>query len=224
MDCGAWALKLCWLVCEAACLFWVATGARVAVIGDFGRNTAAEAQVAQMINDWDATSTLDAVLTTGDNNYDTGSSLDIDQNVGKHYSRYMYEYKILYGSAGLANAPATGPNRFWPLPGNHDWGNVCGTSGSLVPYLAYMPVGGKSYYDVVIGDMHFFMLDSDCNEPDGTSKTSVQANWTKARLENSTSTFKVAHLAAHSQTASHTASSAKTAPTVHSCWRPLTAP
>ncbi len=76
-----------------------------------------------------------------------GSADTIDQNVGKHYRRWMHPYKGSYGKGS-----ADGLNHFWPVPGNHDWGNECNSSdASLRPYLDYMPVKRQRYYQQDIG-------------------------------------------------------------------------
>lgn len=36
--------------------------------------------------------------------------------------------------------------------------------GQLDVYLSYMPVSGRRYYDVVVGSVHIFSLDSDPRE------------------------------------------------------------
>jgi hypothetical protein len=48
-----------------------------------------------------------------------------------------------------------------------------------------------SYYDLVQGPIHFFMLDSDSREPDGTSSSSKQALWLKEKLAGSNALFNV---------------------------------
>jgi hypothetical protein len=50
---------------------------RFAVIGDYGHNTAAEAQVAALVAGWNP----DFVITTGDNNYPSGEAATIDQHI-----------------------------------------------------------------------------------------------------------------------------------------------
>lgn len=76
-----------------------------------------------------------------------GSADTIDQNVGKHYRHWMYPYKGSYGKGS-----SDGRNHFWPVPGNHDWGNECNNSdANLRPYLDYMPVKRQRYYYQGIG-------------------------------------------------------------------------
>ncbi len=72
-------------------------------------------QVTDMLEEWEAAGRLDALLTTGDNNYENGQAENIDKNVGKYYSQWMYPYNGDYGSGA-----SDGVNRFWPIPGESD--------------------------------------------------------------------------------------------------------
>jgi hypothetical protein len=49
--------------------------------------------------------------------------------------------------------------------------------------------GNERYYDFVKGNIHFFSIDSDPNEPDGRDSNSVQAQWLKAGLAASSSRY-----------------------------------
>ncbi|MDD4890458.1 MAG: metallophosphoesterase [Phycisphaerae bacterium] len=162
-----------------------------AVIGDFGANTAGESSVATMVKSWNPA----FVVTTGDNNYSSGSATTIDQNIGKYYQEFIGNYPGTYGP-GAGNGP--GQNRFFPILGNHDWG----TAGAT-PYLNYFTLpgnglanssGNERYYDFVAGNVHFFMYDSNSIEPDGRMLGSVQANWLQSRLASSTSTWNMVFL------------------------------
>ena len=55
------------------------------------------------------------------------------------------------------------------------------------PYLNYFTLpaggqGGERYYTFTQGPVQFFAIDSDPAEPDGTSSTSVQAQWLHSQL------------------------------------------
>ena len=89
--------------------------------------------------------------------YAAGGADTIDQNVGKHYGSFMWPLASNYSSGAPDHV-----NRFFPCPGNHDWGNR--GRGNLDAYLEYMPVGGRRTYDVVLDDVHLFALSSDSNE------------------------------------------------------------
>ena len=152
--------------------------ARFAVIGDYGVDSPQEAAVAKMVASWNP----DFVITTGDNNYPLGEASTIDRNIGKHYGRFIGNYRGAFG-------PGSAINRFWPSPGNHDW-----DTGSLEPYLDYFTLPGNGrYYDVVVGPVHLFAVDSDPREPDGASEESVQARWLEAAITASSACFQVVY-------------------------------
>jgi len=152
--------------------------ARFAVIGDYGIDSEAEARVARMVSGWNP----DFVITTGDNNYPSGEAATIDANIGKHYGRFIGNYRGAYG----AGSPM---NRFWPSAGNHDWDGA-----ALAPYLDYFTLpGNERYYDVVIGPVHLYAVDSDPREPDGNTEESTQARWLRTALAASSSCFDVVY-------------------------------
>ncbi len=125
------------------------------------------------------------IVTVGDNFYDAPSSIDAD--IGQYYQDYIYPYRGSYG-------PGATVNKFWPVLGNHDWGNTYPNPTGDQAYLNYftLPNNGR-YYDFVRGPVHFFALDSDANEPDGNTSTSVQAQWLKSRLAAATEPWKVVY-------------------------------
>ena len=154
------------------------TSARFAVIGDYGSVSSAERDVANLVKNWSP----DFIITVGDNNYPDGAASTIDANIGQFYHSFIYPYKGTYG-AGAAQ------NRFFPCLGNHDWY----TSGAQ-PYLDYFTLpNNERYYDFVRGPVHFFAIDSDPNEPNGTSSTSTQGNWLKNKLAASTAKWKIVY-------------------------------
>ena len=150
-----------------------------AVIGDYGVDTPAKAQVVDLILSWGP----DLILTTGDNNYPIGSQESIDQNIGKYFHSFIFPYLGEYG-------PGAPHNRFFPSLGNHD---VITQAGQ--PYLDYFSLpGNERYYDFVWGPVHFFALDNQSNEPDGVGRSSLQAQWLKAQLEASTAPWQVVYM------------------------------
>lgn len=154
---------------------------RLAVIGDFGMDNQAEADVAALVASWQP----DAVLTTGDNNYPDGRAETIDANIGKHYAAFIHPYRGAYGPGATAN-------RFFPALGNHDWHTTAGSPPLPQPSLDYFDLpGNERYYDVVIGPVHVFVVDSDAHEPDGIESTSVQADWLRQGLVNSTAPWRI---------------------------------
>lgn len=151
-----------------------------AVIGDYGADDPDELHVSQLVKSW----TPDFVVTTGDNNYPSGEASTIDRNVGKYYAEFIGDYRGQYG-------PGSATNRFWPSIGNHEYYNPDG----LKPYLDYFKdlPGNKRYYEVQIGRVALFAINSDDHEPDGITATSVQAAWLRDRLAASTACFKIVY-------------------------------
>lgn len=104
------------------------------------------------------------VVSVGDDTYND----NLHQDVGAYYGRYVSS------------------NRFFSVMGNHDWDN------GVDRYTSYFDFpGNERYYDFTLGRIHFFMIDSDPREPDGIDAGSAQAQWLKAKLQASTSTFNV---------------------------------
>jgi tartrate-resistant acid phosphatase type 5 len=152
------------------------SGAVFAVIGDFGDGSADEGAVAKLVKSWRP----EFVVTTGDDNYPDGAAETIDKHIGAFYAELIGDY---HGAFGTGSAK----NRFWPTLGNHDW-----RAAGAKPYLDYFTLpGNERYYDVVLGAVHLFALDSDPHEPDGTTETSVQGQWLKQRLAASKACFKL---------------------------------
>jgi tartrate-resistant acid phosphatase type 5 len=150
-----------------------------AVIGDYGAASEDEGPVADLVK----RERPDFIITTGDNNYPSGAAATIDQNIGRFYADYIFPYKGRYG-------PGARVNRFFPSLGNHDW-----YTPGAGPYLDYFSLpGNERYYEFVKGDVHFFAVDSDPNEPDGIVATSVQAAWLKRSLAASTAAWQVVYM------------------------------
>lgn len=141
--------------------------ARFAVIGDFGIVGEPAAQVAALVRGWQP----DFVVTTGDNNYPDGEAETIDVNIGQYYQEFINDYRGQYG-------PGSATPRFFPVLGSHDWRTAQGQ-----PYYNYFTLpGNERYYDFVWGPIHFFMLNTNPEEPDGTRITSAQGQWLQKRL------------------------------------------
>ena len=151
---------------------------RFAVIGDFGEGNQGEEDVANLVKSWEP----DFIITTGDNNYPVGSAETIDDHIGKYYHEFIYPYNGAYGDGA-------DKNRFFPSLGNHDWMTL-----NAQPYLDYFTLPGiERYYDFVWGPIHFFVVNSDSNEPDGVSRISTQAMWLQSKLEESDSIWKIVY-------------------------------
>ncbi len=143
---------------------------RVAVIGDYGHDGEdnGNAAVSKLVKSIDP----NFIITLGDNIYPAAKTMKaVDNVVGRYYSKYLSQ------------------GNFYPSIGNHDVEN-----GKLPTYLSYFkPPGNGRYYDFVCGPVHFFSLNSDSLEQDGTSSHSQQAKWLKKKLEASTAKFKVVY-------------------------------
>ena len=158
------------------------TSITFAAIGDYGSNDANEQDVALLVKSWNP----DFIITLGDNNYPDGEASTIDGAIGKYYREYIYPYRGSYGAGGSTN-------RFWPCIGNRDWDNQNGAK--LQPYLDYFTLpNNERYYDIVRGPVHLFAIDSDADEPDGITSTSVQAQWLRSKLAASTAPWKIVYL------------------------------
>src|SRR3972149_3571495 len=106
---------------------------KFAVIGDYGANTQAEEDVANLVKSWNP----EFIVTVGDNNYENGSASTIDENIGQYYHEFIFPYLGTYGNGSPDS------NRFFPVPGNHDW-NI----PNLIPYLDYFTLlNNKRFYD-----------------------------------------------------------------------------
>jgi hypothetical protein len=158
---------------------------KFAVIGDYGNAGVNDLAVANLVKSWNP----DFIITVGDNNYDYGEAPTIDQNIGQYYADWIFPYSGIYGMDTATT------NRFFPVPGNHDWdSDLVNPKYGLDPYLDYFTLpddNDERYYDFVWGDVHFFMIDSDEREPDGNTDASVQALWIKNKMETSTAKWKV---------------------------------
>jgi len=135
--------------------------------------------VAELVHSWQ----VDYVLTVGDNNYPDGKVRSIDKNIGQYYHDYIHPYQGGYGEGASEN-------RFLPALGNHDW-----NTGNINAYLEYFTLpGNERYYDVEMGPVHLFVIDSNVEEPDGRDANSVQAQWLQAELSAATAPWKLVTL------------------------------
>ncbi len=170
-----------------------------AVIGDFGTNDDIEAAVSSMIAGWNP----DLVVGLGDNYYaQVGgvTSQKYDLAVGKYFCNFL---KDITTSGTFCPGGLSPANRFFPALGDHDYVDGGSTNGLPTTYTDYFNLPGtgytsssnnERYYDFVSGPVHFFILnswDAAGAEPDGTSSTSVQAQWLQTGLAASTSTWNI---------------------------------
>jgi hypothetical protein len=160
-------------------------GQTFAIIGDYGSAGSDEEDVANLLKSWNP----DFVITTGDNNYPDGAASTIDENIGQYYHEFIYPYLGSYGQGASSN-------KFFPSLGNHDW-----VTPDAQPYLDYFTLPyNERYYEFVWGDVHFFAIDSDSDDPDGAKHPSIQSQWLQSALAASTSQWKIVyfHQAAYS--------------------------
>ena len=149
---------------------------RFAVFGDYGDTSlSGEQAVAQLVHGWN----VDFILTVGDNVY---APQTIDNAIGQFYHDYIGNYKGAYGSGSAVN-------RFFPTIGNHEYDD-----GNVPGYLNYFTLpDNERYYDFQVGSVRFFALNSNSEEPDGDSASSVQGQWLQSALATSEALFNVAY-------------------------------
>jgi hypothetical protein len=151
---------------------------RFAAFGDYG-NRAGTPLVAQLVKALD----VDFIITTGDNVY---GDEPIDGQIGRYYSDYIGNYTGAYG-------PGSPTHRFFPALGNHDYSDEAGGTNASA-YLSYFTLpGNERYYDFVQGPVHFFVLNSNREERDGITSSSVQAQWLQDGLANSASPYNIVY-------------------------------
>jgi hypothetical protein len=162
-----------------------------AVIGDYGTGDAHEAAVEALVASWQP----QFVVSLGDNHYSSAGgegASRYDRSVGRYYGRWIE--RSLMGGSGEASR-----NAFFPCLGNHDYAGVFSGSSWYLDYFNLPGTqfssssGNERYYDFVQGDVHFFALNSNSEEPDGKSSGSRQAAWLKAELSRTTSRFNVVY-------------------------------
>ena len=112
-------MKIIFLFFFLPSLLFSQSSIRFAVIGDYGYAGTNEHDVANLVASWNP----EFVITTGDNNYESGASTTIDANIGQYYHSFISPYTGSYGSGDTVN-------RFFPCLGNHDW-----VASGATPYL-----------------------------------------------------------------------------------------
>lgn len=119
---------------------------------------------------------------------------------------------LCYGSQPLATqvnanySAEKAAGKLWPSLGNHEYSDACGGGNNASGYRAYFSLpNNERYYDFKRGPVHFFVLNSNKQEPAGVSATSTQANWLKGKLAASTSPWQVVffHHAPYSSGSEH---------------------
>ena len=170
-----------------------------AVIGDFGYDHPYIGELGSLVDRIDP----DYVLTTGDNIQTplpvTGTDR-YDLIVGRHFCEFLAD------AAPGPYCPSGGlsaTNRFFPAPGNHDYDH-----GTIVNYLQYFTLPGASvpstntsgnelYYDVRLGPVHAFVVDSEPAyqerylAPAQQAQTNAQKAWLQQAMAASNAPWKV---------------------------------
>jgi len=134
-----------------------------AVIGDYGKAGESEEKVANLVKSWNP----DFILTTGDNNYETGEFKTIKENISNYYTDYIYNFDAPKEYQCKGKAFNEGINRFFPSPGNHDANN----KDNLLPYLNFFTLPEQEiYYKFVWGPVSFYSLNSTADQVDDQEK------------------------------------------------------
>lgn len=103
-----------------------------------------------------------------------------DDSVGLLYHDFVGPYPGVHGDGAEKN-------KFFPAPSALDW-----SENFLQDYKDFFSLPhNERYYEKVIGRVHFFFVDTDENEPDGVSETSIQAEWIRAKMLLSTALWKI---------------------------------
>jgi tartrate-resistant acid phosphatase type 5 len=166
-----------------------------AVIGDYGMDNSRERAVAELVASWKPA----YVLALGDDYYrpagGTGTG-KYDESTGKYFGAWLKDIRTTGPHYPVGTARR---NAFFPALGNHDYSDA---TPSPTTYLTYFRLPGRGfantsgnerYYDFVQGPVHFFVLNSNAQEPDGRSSTSKQARWLRTQLAASTSRWNVVY-------------------------------
>lgn len=110
---------------------------RFAIIGDYGQTTSDAIfpidQVGEAIRSWHP----DFILTLGDNNYALGQAKTIEVNIGKNFGEYIWPKATPNTVEGMK--PSTNEavqNRFFPVLGNHDYGDYKNSNPPTPSYIA----------------------------------------------------------------------------------------
>lgn len=132
----------------------------IAVIGDFGSGTGAEGRVATLVRK----AHPEVVVTTGDNVY---GSPDYAGLVGRYYGTWIAK------------------GTFFPAVGNHDYEQGIEAFDAAFPYLE-----GRHLYSRVVGDVQFFVVDSEAAITSDAER-SRQRRWLAKVVPRSTAAWQV---------------------------------
>ena len=136
---------------------------KIAVITDFGVNISDthKANIATLVTNW----APDAVVTGGDNDHDREPSCSSYAECIAGYNSYTPGYTDFVTS-----------ETFFPSYGNHDAWTHSAEYTSYFSYLPSSPDPNHFYYDVVIGNIHFWVLNGNVTLAGSAQETWLAAN------------------------------------------------
>lgn len=165
---------------------------RFAALGDCGNNSTNQRDTKTALVNYIGANDLDALITLGDNAYNSGLDNEFQTGFFNVYQNDILRYM-----------------KFYPTPGNHDYGNSSSNTGVrnnayytnfLLPAageLGGVASGTEAYYSYNIGDVHFISLDSYGREDANTTKVydtlGAQAIWVKNDLAANTKRWTVVY-------------------------------
>ena len=156
-----------------------------AVIGDFGTGGSAAELVADLVKSWDP----EFIITTGDNNYGSGSDDSFQQNIGQFYCDFIYNPSAPQGLVCEGRASHEKLNRFFPSIGNNDYY----FTRLFKPYTDYFSLPeNEEFYEFEWGPVHFFSLNSS-SSANSQCCESDQAEWLIPRLSQSEKPFRIVY-------------------------------
>jgi hypothetical protein len=151
-----------------------------AIIGDYGKAGGSEKDVATLVKSWRP----DFIITTGDNNYQSGELKTIKENISAYYGDFIYNFDAPIDYRCNGKAFEDGVNRFFPTPGNHDAKN----KHKLLPYLTFFTLPQtERYYNFVWGPVSFYSLNSVAKDVD------EQKKWLFEQLNLSDTPFNIVY-------------------------------
>lgn len=165
---------------------------RFLALGDCGNASARQVDVKNAAINYLGANGIDALLTMGDNAYNSGLDNEFQLQFFDIYKDDLFRYCKLY-----------------TVPGNHDYGNSSANTAVrnnayynsfTVPTVAEcggVASGTEAYYSYNIGNVHFVALDSYGREDANTTKmydtTGAQCNWLRNDLAANTKRWTVVY-------------------------------
>ena len=139
----------------------------VAFITDYGNCDEGARAVADMVDSWQ----VDAVMTGGDNTQGETACRAYTQSVAPYYGKYFSDH----------DRP-----RLFPALGNHDYDNETAGLAAYTRAFPYLPTDADPHgrwYEKTIGDITFFVLDTESRPGDQRA----QQDWLEEAMSTSRS-------------------------------------